>query len=220
MQCISSDKLILKCDSFILTTVGKLSKHKGGVMFKKMIFLIAILSSISVNCQKKIPIEQRVQNLERQVDSLSNIVRINNFILNSVNLEQTKLTATLALGLNRNFTFSAIFYEGKPVINEKYYQRNYYFIGQKLGSDFNTLTDQNPSRQFEIVRNNLRKIKDLIVGEQEDYTNDKGYRILKPRVYISYVDNSGSSDELIVADTYSNSLKVRVKGILQEIGWE
>lgn len=189
-------------------------------MINRLFLIILVASSTLVLCQKRETLEQRVFRLEKTVDSLSNIVRIDNYILSSVNLGQTKLTAVLSLGLNRNFTYSATFYEGKPVINESYYQRNYYFVGSKLGSEFNSLTDENPSRQFEIIRSNLKRIKDIVVGEQQDYTNEKGFKVLKPRVYITYIDNSGNSDELIVADTYSNSLKVRVKGILQEIGWD
>jgi hypothetical protein len=71
------------------------------------------------------------------------------------------------------------------------------------------------------VRQNLKAIRDVVVGQQTEPVKYGDYWTSYPnRLIINYYDNSEGGEPLITADTQTKSLKVRINGVLQEVGWE
>lgn len=186
------------------------------------VFFLILLSVSLGSSQKKETLEQKVMRLEKSLDSLRNVTRFHTYIYNHNDIEESKYNSLLALRLNRNFTYSAHFYEGQADTKDgKGYQRIFYFIGYRLAEDTRKRIANDKSAFLSSIRGNLKEIRSIVVGDNispPDQTAE--YKIYPNRLVITYYDNAGSSEELIIADTYLNSLKVRIDGVMQEVGWE
>jgi len=199
-------------------------------MQAKLIIYLMIVCTISISlAQKKVSIEQRVSNLERTVDSLSLELRYHtqvihhNDIENHNDIELAKMTSLLALELNRNFTYFGNLFEARPEKKRtRSSQRVFYFYGYHSLSDTKLSLERDKSSFLRAIRTNLKTIRYIVVGQQTepDTSVVDGWIVYPNRLIIKYYDNNGSSDELIIADTEDNSIKVRIDGVLQEIGWQ
>jgi hypothetical protein len=172
--------------------------------------------------QKNDQMENRLKKLEKTLDSLKFQVHLHEQIYDHSEIEISSLRAQLALQLNRNFTYFGFLNEGEAdKKNGKGYQRQFYFNGYHSESSQNQALQSDRAAYLKSVRQNLIGIKDVIVGTQtEPVKYGEDWTTYPNRLVINYYDNSSGNEALITADTQTNSLKVRINGVLQEVGWE
>ncbi len=191
-----------------------------------LLFLLYFgLHSIS-NAQKSDGLEWRVKRLEKSLDSLKaqhrSDMQFHNQVYNHAEIETNTIRSRLALELNRNFTYFGYLYEGEADTKRgEGYQRSFYFNGYHAASSQSQSLQLDRAGYLKTVRQNLKAIKTVVVGEQtEPIKISETWTSYPNRLIIMYYDNSEGGEPLIIADTQTNSLKVRIDGILQEIGWE
>jgi hypothetical protein len=189
--------------------------------FKLLLLLIFLLPCFS-NGQKRDDLERRISRLEKIIDTLKLQFSWHNKSYDHSSIETNRYRSQLALMLNRNFTYAAGFYEGDADTKDgKGYQRVFYFNGYLSVDQQNKSLQYNQSEYLKTVRQNLIVIRNLIVGEQSEpikYSDE--YTFYPNRLIINYYDNVSGGEPIISADTDMKSLKVRINGVMQEVGWE
>lgn len=186
-------------------------------MKKYFVAALFVICSVSANSQVETPrfqeLESRVTELESKLEDQNSLVR-----LLSIEAFLNGYRTILSLSLNRNFTYFGYLNKGESIKNSDDTEREvFYFSGYQSLEEHNNSIMNNRSQALEIIRGNLKTIRNIIV-DNDCYGYDG-----KPKnqLIIEYYDNGTSSrTPHIVADIDKNSLKVRINGVLTEIGWE
>jgi|GEM_PF-3208840 hypothetical protein len=183
--------------------------------------IVIVLVSTSFS-QKKEDLEKRVKSLEKTVDSLRLQLKFHNVVYIHSDIELNKIRSRLALEINRNFTYGAYFYEGESDSKGEYSsQRVFYFNGYRSVTEHNRLLENNQSGHLKNIRQNLILIRDIVLNGQSEPIKYSDDHISYPNhLIINYYDNASGGEPFITADSETKSLKVRINGILQEVGWE
>jgi hypothetical protein len=185
--------------------------------------IVVIISLLNIsNAQKNDDLQKKVKQLESRIAFLESRFNAHTRVYDHNEFDMSVLRSRLALGLNRNFTYSGSFYETEAdTMDGKGYQRIIHFEGHRSVADQNQSLSSDQSSYLKIVRQNLNAIKNIVIGEQTEPTKiSEDYTVYPYRLIINYYDNVAGGEPIITADTKSNSLKVRINGVLQEIGWE
>ncbi len=154
---------------------------------------------------------QEIQELKQKIDELESQVLFQGFYG-----KYNYYCSQLALILNRNFTyFGYLHFIDTEEMSDGKYKVIYQFSGYQSIDDFNNRL-KNHSNFISAIRENLISIRRIIVDNDEFWNEGKH----RNRLIIKYFDNNGASEPFITADTELNSLKVRINGVLTEVGWE
>lgn len=193
----------------------------AGKNIKCLLFILFSSSALTFG-QTIQSLERRLLYLEQSLDSLKTQVEFHEQLYYHPYLELNKIRSELALGINRNFIYFATFYETESdTKNSTGYQRVFVFYGYNSESYQNQSLYNDQAGYIKTVRQNLNGIKKIIIGKQTTKVElSENYIIYPNRVIINIFDNSTGSEPTIVADTDPSSLKIRINGILQEVGWE
>ena len=184
------------------------------------LFLIANLTT--VNAQKKQDLDSRVSRLEKTIDSLGAQLRFSYVRYGDSDIEISGIRARLALEMNRNFVYFATVNEGDTDSKDgRGCQRVFRFYGYHSASYFADRYGDDRAGWLRLVRQHIKIITQIIQGGRSELLHDsEGYTYYPHRVIITFLDNSKPDEVLIEADSHLKSLKVRIEGILQEVGWD
>ena len=193
-------------------------------MTRIIVLILIFLQSPSLSFPQKFEdLEKRARRLERTVDSLKKELAVRTYYILSDHaaIQTNTMCSRLALELNRNFTYFGYLQEAQPdSMDGKGYQRIFYFNGYHTRSSHNQSLEADQAGYLKTVRQNLKGIKDIVVGLLvQPVKYESGWTYFPNRLIINYYDNSEADEPLISADTHTNSIKVRINGVLQEVGW-
>ncbi len=186
-------------------------------MKKYFVAALFVICSVSANSQVETSrfqeLESRVTELESKLEDQNSLVR-----LLSIEAFLNGYRTILSLSLNRNFTYFGYLNKGESIKNSDGTEREvYYFTGYHSLEAHNNLIEADRGSRLDVIRGNMRTIRNIIVDN--DFYGYDGKS--KNQLIIEYYDNvSSSNTPHIVGDIDKNSLKVRINGVLTEIGWE
>ena len=190
----------------------------------KLAYLIALVLLVipaTSTGQKKSDVDPRVSRLEKTIDSLRSQLRFHNMLYQHSEIEISGIRARLALEMNRNFVyFASVFEDDADFKDGKGYQRVFRFHGYHSASHFADQYRNDRAGWLRLVRNHVKSITDIIQGGQTESIQYEEYTTFPHRVVIVFLDNSKADEVLIESDSHLKSLKVRLDGILQDVGWD
>lgn len=186
---------------------------KNAFLLALLFFVCLTLNSQVLNQDNKLlELEERISKLEKENKDQGEFL---NYLYS--NVEILTYRTVLSLTLNRNFTYNATIVEGENItLPDGKLKKVYMFSGFRSFKNFDNDLNLNRTLQLQIIRGNLQAIKNTVVDY--DPFNYEGKP--KNKLLIYYYDNSEGDSPYIIADTELNSLKVRINGIMTEVGWE
>lgn len=194
-------------------------------MLIKFVKAVAIVLFMIVNAygQKSKSVESIARNLEKRVDSLQALVSNHNYFYEHRDIELNKFRSRLALEINRNYIFYGNVYELDSDLQPgKSYQRVFRFVAYISEGDFKRRLTSDKSAALKVVRDYCHLITDIIKDGKQEFqdTTSSSFIFYPNRVKIVYLDNSSADETIIEADSHLKSIRVRIDGLMQEIGWE
>ena len=166
--------------------------------------------------------KQALKDLSKRLDSIKQQLLVHFRVYDHSSIEISSFRSQLALRLNRNFTYSANFFEGETVEKGNgNFQRVFYFNGHRSAAAQNEALSGSQAEQLKVIRQNLSVVRDIVLGDQLDSIKYSDEFVVYPnQLIINYYDNVSGGEPIITADTNIKSLKVRINGLLQEVGWD
>lgn len=180
----------------------------------KKLFLLVLTVLIPLFIQESLSQidnnKQEIQELRQRIDELES-----KFAFQGFYGKYNFYSSQLAISLNRNFTyFGYLDFVNSEEMSDGKTKATYQFSGYQSIEGFNS--NMRNSNYINVIRGNLMSIRRVIVDNDEFWSADRH----RNHLIIKYYDNAGNSEPFIVADTDLNSLKVRINGVLTEVGWE